>query len=53
MYGTRDFVWDTLGRRALGRRRSRWEDNIKMSLWVAKARSVLLWLRIRTGAGRF
>jgi hypothetical protein len=49
----RDFVWDTLRRRALGRRRSRLEDNIKMDLWVAKAWTRLLWLRIGAGAGRF
>jgi len=56
MYGRqeryiRGFVWDTLGRRALGRRRSRWEDNIKMDLWAAKAWTGLLWLRIGTAGG--
>jgi hypothetical protein len=49
----RDFVWDTLGSRALGRRRSRLEDNIKMDLWVAKAWTGLLWLRRGAGPGRF
>jgi hypothetical protein len=41
------------GRRALGRPRRRWEDNIKMDLreivWGAWTGS--MWLRIETGGG--
>ena len=41
------------GRRALGRRRRRWEDNIKMDLteveWGTQVESS--WLRIGTGGG--
>jgi hypothetical protein len=49
----RDFVWGTLGRRALERHRYTLENNIKMNFWVAKARIGLLWLTIGAGAGRF
>jgi hypothetical protein len=39
------------GRRPLGRRRRRWENNIKMDLWEIGFGDVgLIWLRIGTGA---
>jgi len=58
MYGRqvryiRGIVWDTLGRTALERRRSRWENNIKKDLWAGKAWIRLLWLRIGAGTGHF
>ena len=54
MYGRQDgyiqgFVWDALRRRAGGRRRYRWEDNIKIDLWARKAWTRLLWLRLGAG----
>jgi hypothetical protein len=39
------------GKRPLGRRRRRWEDNIRMK-WDVGVRSGLGWLRIGTGGGR-
>jgi hypothetical protein len=43
----------TEGRRPLGRRRRRWEDDIKMDLQQVEwgARSGFRWLRIGTGGG--
>jgi len=42
------------GKRALGRYRRRWEDNIKMDLreWDGGPWTGLIWLRIGTG-GRY
>jgi len=37
------------GKRPLGRPRRRWEDDIKMHPQEVGARTVLIWLRIRTG----
>jgi hypothetical protein len=43
------------GRRTLGKSRRRWEDNIKNGSYVTGmgTRTALMWLRIRTGGGRF
>jgi hypothetical protein len=42
------------GKRPLGRRRHRWEDNIKMNLQECDGETWtgLIWLRIGTGGGR-
>jgi hypothetical protein len=51
----RIFVGRPEGRRALGRPRHIWEDNIKMELqevgWGGGAWTGLIWLRIGTGGG--
>jgi hypothetical protein len=40
------------GKRALGRPRHRWEDNIRMDLrWDAVVWTGLIWLRIGTSGG--
>jgi hypothetical protein len=40
------------GRRALGRRRYRWDYNDKMDLQEVACGGMMLWLRIGTGVGR-
>jgi len=47
------FGGETWWKEQLGRRRRRWEDNIKMDLQdVWEAGIGLIWRRIRTGDGR-
>jgi hypothetical protein len=49
----RNLVGRPEGRRALGRPRRRWEDNIKMDLQEVRwgAWTGLIWFRIGTGGG--
>jgi hypothetical protein len=47
----RGFVWDTLERRALGRRRSRWKDNITMDLQKMGCQSTD-WIAVAQERGR-
>jgi hypothetical protein len=48
----RVLVWETEGKRSLGRRKCRWEDNIKKDLpeWDGEAWTGLIWFRFGTGA---
>jgi len=43
------FAWKPEGKRPLGRRRCRWEDNIKMDLQDVGVWTRSSWLRIGTG----
>ena len=44
-------MWETEGKRPLGRHKRRWEDNIKTDRqeWDGKAWTGLIWLRFGTG----
>jgi len=49
----RDLVRQREGKRPLGRPKNRWEFNIKLDLHKVGwgARTVLIWVRIRSGGG--